>query len=481
MNSASFDKLKEIVGEDNVRDNAADRYVYGSDASVHEAMPQVIVRPQNTAQVQGIMRYANDEKIPIIPRGSGSGMCGQVVPIMGGIILDMRSMNRILEINPQDGYCRVEPGVVDDDLNKALKPYGVFYPPTPASSVIATIGGEIANNASGTRSVKYGAARDAVLAMKVVLTNGDCLSFGSTTRVSASGYPLERLMVGSEGTLAVIVEAALRFVPIPKLRCLGIAKFNVLTEAGDAIADVMGSGCQPSMLELIDKIAITAANKAEKLGLPEVEGILLFEADGMAKESVDAEMAKIQTICQKHNAFGMEFSYDEKERARIFAGRSKLFPSLSKYDERLASTSLADDMAVPFSKMAATADKIHEVAEKHGLVMTAYGHCGAGCMHTKILMDTDKDFQWESARDAVAEIYDFVRSVGGTTSAEHGIGLSKAAAFKKEKAATLELMRAIKKVFDPNNILNPGKLMDGPDDWVEATNLRYQISKAGLQ
>jgi len=481
MNSASFDKLKEIVGEDNVRDNAADRYVYGSDASVHEAMPQVIVRPQNTAQVQGIMRYANDEKIPIIPRGSGSGMCGQVVPIMGGIILDMRSMNRILEINPQDGYCRVEPGVVDDDLNKALKPYGVFYPPTPASSVIATIGGEIANNASGTRSVKYGAARDAVLAMKVVLTNGDCLSFGSTTRVSASGYPLERLMVGSEGTLAVIVEAALRFVPIPKLRCLGIAKFNVLTEAGDAIADVMGSGCQPSMLELIDKIAITAANKAEKLGLPEVEGILLFEADGMAKESVDAEMAKIQTICQKHNAFGMEFSYDEKERARIFAGRSKLFPSLSKYDERLASTSLADDMAVPFSKMAATADKIHEVAAKHGLVMTAYGHCGAGCMHTKILMDTDKDFQWESARDAVAEIYDFVRSVGGTTSAEHGIGLSKAAAFKKEKAATLELMRAIKKVFDPNNILNPGKLMDGPDDWVEATNLRYQISKAGLQ
>ena len=138
-------------------------------------------------------------------------------------------------------------------------------------------------------------------------------------------------------------------------------------------------------------------------------------------------------------------------------------------------------MAVPFSKMAATADKIHEVAEKHGLVMTAYGHCGAGCMHTKILMDTDKTVQWESARAAVAEIYDFVRSVGGTTSAEHGIGLSKAAAFKLEKAGSLELMRAIKRAFDPNNILNPGKLMDGPDDWVEATNLRYQTSKAGIQ
>lgn len=476
MSSVNIEKLKEIVGENNVLNNRADLYVYGSDSSVHEALPDAIVRPENTEQVQALMRYANSEKIPVIPRGSGSGMCGQVVPVLGGIILDMKGMNRILEINPQDGYCRVEPGVIDDDLNRALKPYGVFYPPTPASSVAATIGGEIANNASGGRSVKYGAARDAILAMKVVMPTGECLSFGASTRVAASGYALERLMVGSEGTLAVIVEACLRFVPIPKLRCLGIAKFNVLSEAGHAISEIMGSGCQPSMLELIDKIAIIAANKAANLGLPEVEAILLFEADGMTKDVIDAEMTKIRTICEKYNCFGIESSYEEKERARIWAGRAKLFPALSKYDERLASTSLADDMAVPFSKMAETADKIHEVAEKHGLVMTAYGHCGAGCMHTKILMDTDKQISWESARAAVAEIYDFVRSVGGTTSAEHGIGLSKAAAFRKEKAASLDLMRAVKKAFDPNNIMNPGKLMDGPDDWVEATTLRYQSS-----
>jgi glycolate oxidase len=479
MGSINVNKLKEIVGEGGVRDNVADLYVYGSDSSVHEAMPQAIVKPQNVEQVQQVMRYLNSEKIPVIPRGSGSGMCGQVVPVYGGVILDMKGLNRILEINAPDGYCRVEPGVVDDDLNRALKPHGVFYPPTPASSCVATIGGEIANNASGGRSVKYGAARDAILAMKVVMPNGDHLSFGSSTRVAASGYPLERLMVGSEGTLAVIVEACMRFVPIPKLRCLGIAKFNQLGEAGDAISEIMGGGCQPSMLELIDKIAIIAANKAAKLGLPEVEAILLFEADGMTKDVIDAEMSKIQAICEKHKCFGMESSYEEKERTRIWAGRAKLFPALSKYDDRLASTSLADDMAVPFSKMAVTAEKIHEVADKHGLVMTAYGHCGAGCMHTKILMDTDRDFQWAGAREAVAEIYDFVRSVGGTTSAEHGIGMSKAAAFKKEKADSLELMRAIKRAFDPNNILNPGKLMDGPDDWVEATKLRYQVSKAG--
>jgi glycolate oxidase len=476
MSDINFEKLRAIVGEANLLRDPADLYVYGSDSSVHEGMPQAVVRPMTVEQVQELLRYADGERIPVIPRGSGSGMCGQVVPVQGGIVLDMKGMNRILEINLQDGYCRVEPGVVDDDLNKALKPHGVFYPPTPASSMVATIGGELANNASGTRSVKYGAARDAILAMKVVLAGGELVSFGATTRVAASGYPLERLMVGSEGTLGVIVEAALRFVPIPRLRCLGIAMFNQLGEAGDAISDIMGSGCQPSMLELVDKIAITAANKAEKLGLPEVEAILLFEADGMAKETIDPEIEKFRAICERHNGFGFEFSYDEKERARIFAARSKLFPSLSKYDERLASTSLADDMAVPFSKMAETANKIHEIAERHGLVMTAYGHCGAGCMHTKILMDTEKGEHWEAARRAVAEIYEYVRSVGGTTSAEHGIGLSKAAAFKREKASVLGLMRGIKKVFDPNNIMNPGKLMDGPEDWVGETHLRYQKS-----
>jgi glycolate oxidase len=272
------------------------------------------------------------------------------------------------------------------------------------------------------------------------------------------------------------VEAALRFVPIPKFRCLGVANFNKLDQAGDAISEIMASGCSPSMLELLDKVAITAVNKAMDMGLPDVEAILLFEADGMVKEAVDFEIDKTRAVCEKHQGFGIETSYEEKERTRIFAGRKKLFPALSRYDELLASTALADDMAVPFSKMAETARKIHEVADRHGIVMTAYGHCGAGCMHTKILMDTTEPAQWESARKAVAEIYEYVHSVGGTTSAEHGIGLSKAPAFKREKQATLELMRAVKRAFDPKNILNPGKLMDAPDDWVTATRLRYSTA-----
>ncbi len=469
--------IRRLVGENNVLDDPADLYIYGSDSSVHEALPWLVVRPQTVEQIQDLLRHANEKGIPIIPRGSGSGMCGQSVPIKGGIILDMKAMNRILEVNVKDGYCRCEPGVVDDDLNLALKPHGFFYPPTPASSRIATIGGEIANNASGVRSVKYGAAQDSVLGLKVVLANGDLVSFGATTRVSATGYPMEKLLVGSEGTLAVIVEATLRFVPIPKFRCLGVANFNDLDDAGNAISEIMASGCQPSMLELMDHVAITAVNKAMDLGLPDVAAILLFEADGMVKEAVDYEIDKAKIICEKHHGAGVELSYKEKDRTRIFSGRKKLFPALSKYKEFLSSTSLADDMAVPFSRMAQTARKIHEVADKHGIVMTAYGHCGAGCMHTKILMDTTKKEQWRAAEKAVAEIYEYVHAVGGTTSAEHGIGLSKAPAFKIEKQSTLALMREVKRAFDPNNIMNPGKLMDAPDNWVSATRLRYSTTE----
>ncbi len=470
-----FDKLTKIVGQENIKNDIADLYIYGSDASVHEALPSAVVGPTTIEQVQAIVRYANAELIPIIPRGSGSGMSGQAVPIDGGIILDLKKMNRILDIRPADMLCKVEAGVVDDDLNRALKPYNLFYPPAPASSRIATIGGEIANNASGIRSVKYGATRDSVLGMKVVMANGDVVNLGSNTRVEASGYQLDRLMVGSEGTLGIIVEATLLLKPIPKFRCLGRASFNKLQDAGECITEIIASGSQPSMIELMDNIAITAVNTTLDMGLPDVEAIIMFEADGSVKDSVDYEIDQIKKICEKHGGFGIETSYDVKERTKLFAGRKKLFAALSRYKEGLSCTSLADDMAVPYSRMAECANKIHEIAKRNGVVMTAYGHCGSGCMHTKILMDPTKKEQWEGAKRAVAEVYDYVHSVGGTTSAEHGIGLSKAPSWKKEKADSLKLIKAIKKALDPNNILNPHKIQDAPDDWVTATKLRYAV------
>jgi len=436
---------------------------------------QVVVRPRSIEQVQKIMRYANKEKIPVVPRGAGSGTSGHAVPIDGGIVLDMKSMNRILEIVPEDMLVRVEPGVVDDDLNRALKSYGLFYPPAPASSRIATIGGEIGANASGVRSVKYGATRDYVMGMKVVLANGDLVNLGSNTRVHSSGYQLERLIVGSEGTLGIVVEATMRIYPLPKFRCLGVANFKKLEDAGNTISEIIASGCQPSMLELMDGIGIIAVNKALNLGLAEVGAIILFEADGNVKSAVDYEIKKMKEVCEKNNGKDIEVSYDAKERQRIFGGRKKLFASLSKYKEGLVCTDLADDMGVPNSKITECAKKIHEIAKRNNVVMAVYGHCGSGVIHTKIMMDTTKLKQWKDADKVIEELYDYVHSIGGVTSAEHGIGLSKAPAWKKARADIIPMMRAIKKALDPNNILNPHKIMDAPDDWVKATDLRYRV------
>lgn len=472
----NIEKLTKIVGKGNIKSDPADLYVYGSDASVHESSASIVVKPTTIEQVQKIMRYANEKLIPVIPRGTGSSTSGHTTPIDGGIVLDLKGMNKILEIKPENIYCKVEPGVIDDDLNRALKPYGFFWPAAPASSKIATIGGEIGANASGMRSVKYGATRDSVLGMKVVLANGDLVTLGSNTRVATSGYPLERIIVGSEGTLGIVVEATLKIIPLPKLRCLGIANFNSVEEAGKAVTDIISSGASPSMLEIMDNIGITAVNKTLNLGLPDVGAIIMFEADGKIKEAIDYEMEAIKNICEKDKGFDIEISYDKEKQTKIFMGRKKLFSSLSRYKDGIICTDLADDMAVPNSKVAEAAHEIHEIAERNNVIMSVYGHCGSGVIHTKIMFDVTNKKQWNDANKAASELYNFIHSVGGTTSGEHGIGISKASFFKKEKADSLNIMRAIKKAFDPNNILNPHKLIDAPDDWVTATKLRYKIS-----
>jgi glycolate oxidase len=284
-------------------------------------------------------------------------------------------------------------------------------------------------------------------------------------------------MVGSEGTLGIVVEAILQLSPIPKFRAMGIVNFERLKDAGRMISETIAAGIVPSMLELMDNIAITAVNNAQKLGLPDVAAIVIFECNGMLKESVEYEINEIKKICTKNNGSGIKITHDENEIKKIYSGRKKLFPSLSKYREGLYTTALADDMAVPMSKIADTIEQIHEVAKKNNVVMSAYGHCGAGLIHTKILMDTTKQSQWQGAKKAVKEIYEYVQKVGGTTSGEHGIGFSKGPSFKVEKKDSLEMMRSIKKALDPNNILNPFKLMDSPDDWLTASPLRYQITK----
>ncbi len=471
-----LEELRAMVGDENVSDDVADRYVYGSDASMHQSSASVVVRPVSADEVQKILRFANGRKIPVVPRGAGTGESGSAVPIDGGIVLDLKRMDRILEVRPEDMFCRVEPGVVNDELNRQLKPCGFFFPPTPGSGKVCTIGGMIANNASGMRAVKYGATRDAVLGLKVVLANGDLVTMGSRTIIQASGYQLERLMVGSEGTLGVIVEATLRVRPLPEEKAVGRAVFYQLSQAGDAISKIVARGIVPSALELMDEVAIKSVNKALGAGLPEVEALILFECDGV-KASFHHEIEKIKRILEECGAFDIVISDDPQEMEKLWEVRSSIFPATSMYKENRIRATLAEDITAPVSKLRELVEGIHQIARDNDLLIGTYGHAGEGLIHTAFLVDPRLPDEWDRTRKAVDEVFTLVYRLGGTTSGEHGIGISKAPYFKKERKDLLELMRGIKKVFDPNNILNPHKLMDAPEDFFTATKLRYPIKE----
>lgn len=403
------------------------------------------------------MSYASSKEIPVVVKGSGSGVWRHFISHDRYIVLDMKKMGKILEINLPDLYCRVESGVIDDDLNRALMPYGVFYPPGPISSWVATIGGEIANNASGVRSVKYGCIRDSILGMKVVSASGDLIASGFKTRMEVSDYQIDRLMVGSEGTLGIIVEAMLKLVPIPEYRGVGFAKFKKLGDACVATCHLLNSGVRPSSLGLMDKVAINAVYRTLNLGLPDEEAILIFEADGMVKEAVYYEIEKMVEICGKNRGFGIELSTDLNELNGIDVGNRKLLPELFGYKKRLRCSIFVDVVAVICSNMVECVRKIHEIAERNNVTMSVYGHCGSDCMHTTILMDPIEERQREDAEMAVAEVHEYVCSVYGTCSSEQDDKISRALSWEKEKADPCSLMKVIKKAFDPKNILNPYK------------------------
>lgn len=468
------DRFAEVVGRENVSTDVAELYCYGFDASIYRSMPGAVVRPKNAEEVSGILRICHAEGIPIVPRGAGTALCGQAIPLNKAVVLDMTRMAEIREVRPQDLYCTVEPGVVYENLNKVLAKQGFSFPTTPGSSDVCTIGGMVAVNASGMRAVKYGATRDYVLGLKVVLPDGKLISCGTKTIKNSGGYQLEKLFVGSEGTLGVITEVTLRITPLPKKRSVVLASFDKLETAGECVSNIIASRILPSALEIMDRVCIEAVKKSMKLKLPDCEALLLIESDGHEK-AVSDEIDQIYEICKRTGAREVEFAHDAKRMEELWAGRKGVLPSLSRYGENFVSVSLADDMAVPISQIPKAVKAFQEISRKYGIIIGTYGHAGDGNLHTKVLLDaTSKDY-WERAEKAVGEIFDAVFSLGGTTTGEHGIALAKAPYMKKERASSLELMRAIKKAIDPKNIMNPGKIFDAPDRIIYS--LRYPVKK----
>ncbi len=451
MEKEIIEKIEEIVSKDRIFTNKADLYSYGFDASIHHAMPSIVVKPKNAEEVEEIVKIANENCIPVIARGAGTALCGQAVPIYGGILLDMTGMNKIKEIRIEDLYCIVEAGVIYAKLNQALAKHGFFFPPTPGSGDVCTIGGMIAVNASGMRAIKYGATRDYVLGLEIVLPYGK-VKFGSNTLKNSSGYQVERLFVGSEGTLGIITEAILRIAPLPEKRAVILASFNDIVKAGKGVASIIANRILPSALEIMDKVCIQAVNKAMNIGLPDVEAILIIEVDG-SKTEVKENMEKIVNILEG-KADKIEFTDDENRMIELWKGRKGVLPSLSRYGKDMISVSLADDMCLPISKIPYAIKKIQEIAKKYGIVIGTYGHAGDGNLHTKVLINPKDEKSWEKAEKAVDEVYRMVYKLGGIASGEHGIGITKAPWINGD----IETMEKIKKALDPNNIMNPGKM-----------------------
>jgi glycolate oxidase len=467
-------RIAEIVGESNCSTRSADLYTYGFDSSIHHRSPEVVVRPDSTPQVSQLLHLANDERVPVVPRGAGTGLCGSAVPLEGGMVLDMTRMDRILEVRVEDLLCVCEAGVIYDRLMEALAPHKFSIPTAPGSGEACTMGGMVATNASGMRAIKYGAVRDYVLGLEVVLANGEVIQVGGRTLKNASGYQLERLFVGSEGTLGVITKATLRIVPKPKKAAMIVAAFETLELAGRCVSSIIAKPIIPSAIELMDSTCIKAVNKTVKAGFPDVEALCMIEVDG-EPEMVEKESTMVQQLCWEVGAKSVELSADPKQMAKWTYGRKSIMSSLSRYGAGFVSVSLADDMAVPISRIPEAVVAFQGIAKENGVIIGTYGHAADGNLHTKMLLDPTSADDWQRGEKAVGQVFDAVISLGGTVTGEHGVGISKAPYMQKERASALQTMLAVKRALDPNNILNPGKIMQWQGSIL--TKLRYPCER----
>ncbi|HPR97723.1 MAG TPA: FAD-binding oxidoreductase [Methanomassiliicoccales archaeon] len=452
------EEIASIVGRENCSTSVADLYTYGFDSSIHHHTPDAVVRPGNVEEVSLLVKLASQEGIPVVPRGGGTGLCGAAVPIKGGMVMDLTRMNRVKEVRVNDLYCVAEAGVVYDRLNEALSPFKFFFPPTPGSGEACTIGGMVATNASGMRAVKYGATRDYVLGLEVVLADGSIIHVGTNTIKNSSGYQLERLFVGSEGTLGIITEVTLKIAPRPKKAAMVLAAFDRLEDAGKCVSNIISVPLIPSATELMDDICIRAVNKAVGAGLPDAQAICMIEVDG-EPEMVAKELKVVEEVARRSGASSVQVSDDSKQMAKWTSARKSVMSALSRLGDDLVSVSLADDMAVPISKIPDAVVAFHRIAEENQVIVGTYGHAADGNLHTKMLLDPCSEDSWGRGERAVGQIFDVVISLGGTVTGEHGVGISKAPYMMRERPDAWQTMLTIKKALDPQDILNPGKLM----------------------
>jgi glycolate oxidase len=460
MDDKLIGRLVKIMGKSGVLSTPEDLAVYSYDGTFVEGRPDVIVLPETTEQVSRVVTLAAETRTPLVPRGMGSGLAAGSIPLPdGGIVLGLTRLNRILEIDTENATVRAEAGVVTANLQSAVEKVGLFYPPDPSSIRHSTIGGNIACNAGGPRCLKYGVTGDYVLGLTVVLADGRILRTGGKPIKDVTGYDLNGLLTGSEGTLGLITEALLRLIAVPRYARTALAEFASLGDASRTVNAILTAGVVPATLELMDQTAIACIEEAMHLGLhTDVEASLLIETDGADEQTVLREVEACARICHESGARTVKMAQTEVERSSLWKARRSISPALA----RKAPNKLGEDITVPRSAIPEIIQRLRAISASYGLPIVIFGHAGDGNLHPNILFDKRQPEQWAKVERMVGEIFAASLAVGGTLSGEHGVGVLKRPYLQTALGpVSVEIQRRIKRALDPLNILNPGKMFEG--------------------
>jgi len=452
--------FSEIVGSDYcIKDNLLD-YSHDETEDIR-SMPAIVLKPANTAEIAQILKYCNEKLIVITARGAGSGLAGGAIPLKDSVVVSMERFDKIISIDERNLQATVEPGVITEYLQNAVKDLGLFYPPDPASRAFCFIGGNVSTNSGGPRAVKYGVVKDYVLNLEVVIANGEIINTGANTLKNSTGYNLTQLFVGSEGTLGIITKIQLRLIPHPKHNLLMLASFKSSEAACEAVSAIFRAGITPSALEFMERSAIDktiAYLGAYQIKInDETAAQLLIEVDGNYLETLQTDCEKIDDVLEKFNCTELLYADTESQKNELWKLRRNVGHAVKK-----TSVYKEEDTVVPRAELPQLLTSIKAIGLKYGFESVCYGHAGDGNLHVNILKGNMSDYEWNTElTKGIREIFTVVKSLGGTISGEHGIGLVQKSyldiVFSKTE---LNLIRSIKKVFDPNAILNPGKIID---------------------
>ncbi|AMA74794.1 glycolate oxidase subunit GlcD [Aneurinibacillus sp. XH2] len=461
-----MEEVKKIVKMGRVLTDESDLFSYSFDASFGTYLPDLVVQTKSVTELAALVKLANRKRIPVYPRGQSTCLSGGPLPVKGGMVFDLSVMNDVLEIDEEDLIAVVSPGVLTADIHRAAEKKGLMYPPDPSSSHVSTIGGNLAENSGGPRGLKYGVTKDYVIGLEVIVPEGEIIRTGGRTVKNVTGYDLTKLIVGSEGTLGIITKAILRLLPKPPASETVMAVFDSLVDAGGAISKILSSGILPAKMELMDQASIIAVENYEPSNLPvDAEAIILLELDGHPV-AVKDEVQQVAELCKAVGAREIRIPGNEAEKAEIWRARKLVSPAIV----RIKPTKISEDATVPRSKIPDMCARLQEIRRKYNIHLVVFGHAGDGNLHPNIIADKNDKEEMKRVEEAIAEIFAAAVELGGTLSGEHGIGTMKAPFMEMELGAVgLDMMRRIKQVWDPNNIMNPGKIFPEPGQKLELT------------